>query len=254
MILGAALNPFSEESLPSQVEAYAEGGFPYVDLAFDHPLDFRNFDAARFRALLEKNKLGFFGQTPVLLPFGSPYPDIREKAVQTALSVIDSLGAAGARHFVLHPDNAYGFLPAEKLIQWNVDSFTQVHQARPEVQLLFENLHSGIFNQTRNLEALLDAVPGSKAIIDIAHVFLAERKKGSTLDEWLTLPVGHMHWSENDGATDMHAWLGGTALPWKENIGKIRKTYDKTATIEIYRGLTRDTLAAKKFLEPLLPS
>src|SRR3989338_1961342 len=154
MILGAALNPFSSESLRLQVEAYADAGFPYVDLALDHPLDPDTFDSSGFGNLLKKHGLGFYGQTPVLLPFASPYRGIREQAVQTALAAADALTDAGAQHVVLHPDNAYNFLPPEKLVSWNVESFKKITHERPNVQFLVENLHTGIFNRVETMKSL----------------------------------------------------------------------------------------------------
>ncbi len=252
MLLGAALNPFSMEKLSDQVESYANAGFSYVDLAFDYPLTPKNFDAAGFGKKLKELKLGFYGQTPVLLPFASPYANVRAEAVKTALATIDMLATAGAQHFVLHPDNAYSFLKAEQLIDFNVESFQAIQCARPNVQFLLENSHTGIFNRTQTMSAALDCLPGFKVVLDVGHIVVAAKKQGSTLDDWLSLPIAHMHWSENDGLTDQHAWHGGGSMPWTDWIGQFKGRYDGTATIEIYRGLTQDTIDAKAFLEKLL--
>src|SRR3989338_3220267 len=254
MILGAALNPFSSESLRLQVEAYADAGFSYVDLAMDHPMDPDTFDSSGFGNLLKKHGLCFYGQTPVLLPFASPYPGVREQAVQIALAAADALTKAGAKHVVLHPDNAYNFLSSEKLIGWNIESFKKINHERPKIQFLVENLHTGIFNRVETMKSVLKALPRFKTILDVAHVHVAQKKQGSPMKDWFSLPVAHMHWSENDGLSDQHTWLGGHAMPWKEWISKIKGKYDGTATIEIYRGLTKDTIRAKKFLDPLLKS
>ncbi|MBI5226817.1 sugar phosphate isomerase/epimerase [Candidatus Micrarchaeota archaeon] len=252
MFLGAALNPFSDELLSDQVDAYANAGFSYVDLAFDYPLTPENFDAPRFGKNLDDLKLGFCGQTPVLLPFASPYANVRAEAVKSALAAIDVLTGAGARNIVLHPDNAYSFLKPEQLIAFNVESFQAIREARPDVQFLIENLHTGIFNRTQTMNSALDCLPGFKIVLDVGHVLVAAKKQGSSMDDWLSLPIAHMHWSENDGLTDQHAWHGGGSMPWNAWFGQFQGRYDGTATIEIYRGLSQDTIAAKAFLEKLL--
>ncbi|MDP2717307.1 MAG: hypothetical protein Q8P02_01040, partial [Candidatus Micrarchaeota archaeon] len=110
MNLGAALNPRLD--VFEQVEAFAQAGFSYVDFGFDFPLTAETFDAGRFRDALLENGLALHGQTPAHLPFGSPYPTIREQAVAVAQKTLNVLESLGAKTVIVHPDGAFWFQEA----------------------------------------------------------------------------------------------------------------------------------------------
>lgn len=215
--LGAALNPKAD--LWPQLEAFAQAGFQYVDLAMDFPVTSENLDAAKLANALRTHGLSFHGQTPVLLPFGSPYEEIRKNAVNVANKAVHALEAAGAQTVVFHPDGAYGFLPLERIMAWNAESLAAVyHAAASRTVILVENLHAAPFNEAETLQRLIhDAgMDGRTGInVDVSHAFIGQTHGGSTLVEFLkTGQVKHIHLSDNDGQRDLHLPLGQGKIDW----------------------------------------
>ncbi|MBI5035825.1 sugar phosphate isomerase/epimerase [Candidatus Micrarchaeota archaeon] len=243
MFLGASLKP--TEDIYGQVGLFASEGFDYVDLPFDYPMHAESFDASKLKDALAENGLKLHGQTPVMLPFGSPYPEVRENAVRIAIASAKALKEAGALSVGIHPDPAYFFL--EDLFGWNRDSFAKV--GKEAGSLLVETLYGPPFNSLENIQKITSL----DMIVDVGHIHIGEKDYGSSLKDFLgSGKVKHFHLSDNSGLRDDHLPLGEGTINWE----KVKRTleehnYSGGVTFECYRTGSEGIVDSKKFWEAL---
>jgi len=252
MLLGAALNPQMDENLQTQIEAYAEAGFQYIDLALDYPAVPGKMDAPSIRDALERTGLPLHGQTPAHLPFGSPYADVRNAAVKTANEALAWLEDLGAQTVVFHPDGDYGFV-SKYMMEWNAESLQKVDAATKKAPLLLENLPHGPFTHVDKMVELIQTAGLEDRVrlnVDVGHVICGANHGGSTLDAFLqTGRVRHVHVSDNDGQSDLHLPLGQGTIDWSDVKRQLAAAHVPEVTIECYSGGMQGMLASKALWE-----
>lgn len=238
MRLGAMNHPMRD--VVAEIREFAARGFEIVDLSLE-PEQARadRLDVPEVARALEETGLGIVGHTAWYLPIASPFPSLRQTALdefQRALDVFAQLGVAWVN---VHPDQrAPSVYSRDWVIDRNVESLALLNEAasRRGIGLMLENI-PGPFNQVPVLGQVFAAVPSLGLHLDVGHANLGvpANVTGTLLDAFSDR-LRHVHFSDNRGGeADLHLPMGAGNVDWKAAVDLLKRhRYDGTITLEVF--------------------
>ena len=230
-------NPASP--LEDELRRIAAAGFGLVDLTLEPPGAWP-CDGRRVRAMLTELELTAVGHTAYYLPIASPFPELREQALESLRRAFETFAEAGVRLVNVHPDPMNRMFPPAEVLARNADAIaTLAEEARSRgVRIMVENLGRS-FGTVDELQPLLDAADGVGFHLDIGHAHLAQRGAPGNRSAELLAAFGdrlaHVHAHDNFGGDDLHLPLGTGTIRWPDVVASLRAAgWDGTATLEVF--------------------
>jgi len=236
MQLGAMNNPMID--VYEEVRLIADLGFDFIDLTLEPEETFSGtVDVKRLKRAIESSGLGVVGHTAWYLPVGSPFPELREVAVNELGRCLRVCKELGATKMNLHPSMKVPLHDEEWVISQNVDALARlIEMARPlGIDVMIENMPN--FSRVAHLKPILEAVPEAKLLLDAGHANLdSPYNHTEELLAHFGDRLAHVHVSDNRGGhDDMHLPLGVGNINWAKIVKALKNAgYDGTITIEVF--------------------
>lgn len=236
MQLGAMNNPMID--IYEEVQLIADLGFDFIDLTLEPEETFSaTVNVKRLKRAIESSGLGVVGHTPWYLPVASPFPELREVAVNELGRCLRVFKEFGATKMNLHPSMKVPLHDEEWVISQNVDALARlIEMARPlGIDVMIENMPN--FSRVAHLKPILEAVPEAKLLLDVGHANLdSPYNHTEELLAHFGDRLAHVHVSDNRGGhDDMHLPLGVGNINWAKIVKALKNAgYDGTITIEVF--------------------
>ena len=236
MQLGAMNNPMID--VYEEIQLMAHLGFDFIDLTLEPEETYSaTVDVGRLKRAIDGAGLGIVGHTAWYLPVGSPFPALREAAIDELGRCLRVLRELGAAKMNLHPSMKVPLHDEEWAISQNVDALARlVEIARPLGMLvMIENMPH--FSRVSHLKPILEAVPEAGLLLDVGHANLdTPYNHTEELLAHFGDRLAHVHVSDNRGGhDDMHLPLGVGNINWVKVVKALKNVgYDGTITIEVF--------------------
>ena len=225
--------------LEDELRRIAAAGFGLVDLTLEPPGAWPS-DGRRVAALLADLGLTAVGHTAYYLPIASPFPELREQALEALGRAFETFAEAGVRLVNVHPDPMNRMFPTAEVLARNAEAIAALAEEgrRRGIRIMVENLGRA-FGTVDELRPLLDAADGVGFHLDIGHAHLAQRGAAGNRSAELLAAFGdrlaHVHAHDNFGADDLHLPLGTGTIRWPDVVGALKAAgWDGTATLEVF--------------------
>jgi sugar phosphate isomerase/epimerase len=218
-----------------EIDWIGRHGFDFVDLTLEPPAaDPDRIDPGAVRAALDRHGLGVVAHTAWFLPFGSPFPGVRDACLAEFRRALGVAHRVGATVLNVHYGKPPGFFPKEQVIAWHAEVLSRLCQeaAAAGVTVVLEHVPHGGAEQLENIVAIMGEVPLLRFHLDSGH---ARLERGY---DRLGPRLRHVHLSENDGTADQHLPLGAApraGTDWPRHIARLKAAgYDGTITLEVF--------------------
>ena len=248
MIIGCPNHP--RRDLLEEVRWIGENGFRFVDLFLepDRALPERT-DVAELKRLLAGHRLSLVSHTAWYLPFGSPYPELRETAVKIVCGYLPFLQELGAAAVTVHANWASGLFDDLECVGFQLFALENLvrEASRYGIRVLFEPMDTPR-DTLENLGRILAALPDLRVHIDMGHAHVRGIPPEAFFRSF-PAKVAHIHVHDNLGREDLHLPIGAGTIPWGEYIPQIRRAYDGTLSLEIFSPDREYLLISKRKLE-----
>jgi len=248
MKIGCPNHP--RRDLLKEVRWIGENGFQFVDLFLepDRALPEKT-DTAELKRLLADHRLSLVSHTAWYLPFGSPYPELRDTAVKIVSGYLPFLQEVGAGSVTVHANWASGLFDDRECVDFQLLALEPlVREAhRFGIRVLYEPLDTPR-DTLENLARVVCGLPGLGVHLDVGHAHIRGLSPESF---FLRFPgkIEQIHLHDNLGREDLHLPLGTGSIPWGEYIPQIRRSYDGTLSLEIFSPDREYLLISKRKLE-----
>ncbi|MFH1285214.1 MAG: sugar phosphate isomerase/epimerase family protein [Candidatus Micrarchaeota archaeon] len=243
-----------------ELQRIHESGFDYVELNIEWPSSTAEKLLARkseLKKLISDYKLEVVGHTPWYFHFAHPYSNIRSTYIEETKKIMNCASEFGAKICTIHPDQLFHIYDEQKDREGYVRNFLDSAKTLDEharslgLTLCVENFHSKAFS-IEEFKRLFREIPKAKLTLDLGHTnFFIPGADGASLflDEFSS-KLAHVHAHDNNGKEDQHLSIGEGKIDWKKTLGKLKKVYNGTITLEIHAP-DRDyiKISKKKFEE-----
>ncbi|MHB1000596.1 MAG: sugar phosphate isomerase/epimerase family protein [Armatimonadota bacterium] len=237
MIIGAMNNPMTD--VIQEIQCYADMGFDFIDLTMEPQAAYSaNLPVDKIKDALANTGMGIVGHTAFYLPIASPFPEIREAAINEMARDFELFAELGAKKVNVHPF-VWAPLQSNRWIrETNIESFRRLLAIATShgLKLMMENI-SQHFNSPRDLSGIFAAIPEMGFHLDVGHANLeTEHNLTVELASLFADRLEHVHFSDNNGGNlDLHLPLGVGHIDWKWIVHILRKVgYDGTITLEVF--------------------
>lgn len=236
MRLGAMNNPMLD--VVQEIEFFAELGFEFIDLTLEPAAAYApKVDVKAVKKALESSGLGLIGHTAWFLPIASPFPDVRESALQEMEKCIRTFHELGATMMNVHPQAKVPLHGDEWIRDQNIAALVRLTSlARPYgIQIILENTPH--FSRVMQLRPIFEAIPELGFHLDIGHANLeSPYNRSEELITNFTERLVHVHVSDNKGGhDDLHLPLGVGNINWAWAVRLLKNAgFDGTITIEVF--------------------
>lgn len=236
MQLGAMNNPMVD--IIEEIQLISSLGFDFIDLTIEPEETYsKTIDVDRVAQALEETGLGVVGHTAWYLPIASPYPELREVAINELIRCLSITRDLGATKMNMHPSMKVPLHDLDWIIAQNVDALARlVEAAEPMgVSVMMENMPN--FSRVSHLKPILEAVPEAKLLLDAGHANLdSPYNHSEEILAHFSERLAHVHVSDNRGGhDDMHLPLGVGNINWLKIVRSLKNAgYDGTITIEVF--------------------
>ena len=237
MLVGSMNNPGLP--LEDELRRVAEGGFDFVDLTLEPPGAWP-VDGERLGRLLGELGLAAVGHTAYYLPIASPFPELRDRALEVFTAALEAFAAAGVRLVNVHPDPMARLFAERDVRARNAEAIARLAEdaERRGVTLMVENL-GGSFSRVDDLEPIFAAAPDARFHLDVGHAHMwrgkGEPNGTAELLEAFSDRLAHVHVSDNLGGDDLHLPLGVGTIDWPEIVAALKGAgWDGTVTVEVF--------------------
>ena len=225
--------------LEEELRRIADAELGLVDLTLEPPGAWP-CDGRRVGALLAELGLTAVGHTAYYLPIASPFPELREQALEAFRRSFETFAEAGVRLANVHPDPMNRLFPRDDVLARNAEAVAILAEEarRWEITIMVENLGRA-FGSVDELRPLLEAADGVRFHLDIGHAHLAKRgleaNPAAELIAAFGDRLGHVHAHDNFGADDLHLPLGTGTIRWPDVVAALAAAgWDGTATLEVF--------------------
>jgi len=234
----------------AEVRWIGENGFDFVDLFLEPDLALpERIDTGSLRALLAEFGLSAVSHTAWYLPFGSPFPGLRDRAVEIVSGYLPFLRELGVSRMTVHANWASGLFSDEECVGFQVRSLERLipEAERFGVEILYEPMDSPR-DTLENLSRVVERLPGLLVHVDMGHAHVQGIQPEAYLKRFPGR-VAHFHVHDNLGREDLHLPLGAGTIDWEASIRQIRRHYDGTLCLEIFSPDREYLLISKRKLE-----
>ncbi len=236
MLIGAMNNPMID--ITEELAMIADLGFDFIDLTLEPEQTYSaEIDTVAIKGLLQKYGLKAVGHTAWYLPIASPYPELREFAVNELKRCVRVLNEIEVDKMNVHPNIKAPLHKEDWVIAHNVDALAQLvdYGNSMGVKIMLENMPG--FSRTSQIKSILDAVPGAYLLLDVGHANLdTPYNRAEELLSNFGDRLAHVHVSDNRGGhDDMHLPLGVGNINWLRFVRLLKNVnYDSTITVEVF--------------------
>jgi sugar phosphate isomerase/epimerase len=238
MLVGA-MN-FPGRSVAKEIHRISEDGFDFVDLTLEPPAAWLP-DGREVGRLMSDLGLRAVGHTPWHLPIGSPFPALRQQAIELLERAFDVFVDAGVGLVNVHPDPRAPLHAPDHVRKLNADSVGALARAAAErgLRLMVENIDR-TFSTPGEMAPLFDAAPEAGLHLDVGHANLrlgpGEPNRTPAFVDAYASRLVHVHVSDNRGGPDdLHLPLGAGLIDWRDAIRALKEGgYDGTVTLEVF--------------------
>jgi sugar phosphate isomerase/epimerase len=225
----------------AEIEWFGQHGFDFVDLTLDPPaMDPSNVDVKGVRAALARYSLGVVAHAAWYIPISSPFPSLRQAALQEFQRALKVAAQVGAQGMTVHYFRIPPLFPPERYVEWHVEGLRPLCSQAGDLGLtiLLENA-PGLPGQIDHIAHILEAIPSLGFHLDSGHTHV---EGGVGLFDVYAERFGrrlmHVHLSENDGSYDQHLPLNSVPagqIDWPARIRRLKASgYDGTISLEVF--------------------
>lgn len=255
MQIGAMNHPARDPI--TEIDWIGQQGFDFVDFTLEPPSAAPDLvDAVAVREALKRNKLGVVAHTAYYLPISSPFPGVRQAALEEFRRALKVAHEIGATVMNTHYGKAPPFFSSEQCVAWHVEVLTPLCDEAADlgVTIVLKHVPHGGEQQLEQFLDIMERVPLLRFHLDSGHAKL--ERSYDRWDEYLDRlgdKLLHVHLSENDGTVDQHLSLGASprgATNWPHHISKLKETgYDGTITLEVFSPEREHLLLSRDLLK-----
>lgn len=217
-------------------------GFDFVDFTLEPPAaDPDRIDVDAVRTALEDNGLDVVAHTAWFLPISSPFPAIRQAALEEFRRCLRAAHAIDARAMNVHYRELPVHFTREDVVAAHVDVLQPLCEDadRLGVTIVLEHMPHARFGQLEAFVEIMQRVPLLGFHLDSGHAKVeGAADRFTAYLEKLGDRLRHVHLSDNDGTADQHLPLGAVVrnpTDWPGHIRQLKATgYDGTITLEVF--------------------
>ncbi len=250
----------------NEIEAFAEMGFDYLELAMDPPhahyTVIRQHEKDILNAL-DAHSMGLVCHLPTFVHTADLTPGIREASLSEMLNAIDVVAEMGVSKAVLHPSYVAGMgMFVMDTVRRHAFESLEVITARAEqrgILLCLENMppDCGLLFEPEEFVEVFTRFSGLRLTLDIGHAHIESKRGKRILDfvERFGDRLGHVHISDNSGKSDEHLPMGKGKINFSKVIRSLKQAgYADTVTLEIFSEDRRELVASRKRFEKIVAS
>ena len=229
-----------------EIEAIADLGMDYVELAMDPPqAHFHQIKGRRrdIQKTLNRLGLGLVCHLPTFVQTADLIDGIRQASVVETIHAMETAADLSAEKVVLHPSYISGMAAhvpdqAYALAMESLDGFvTRADQLG--LPMGIENMLPGVslFVEPEDFKPVFDSFGGLQLVFDIGHAAIGDKSGRRMLGfiHAFSDRMMHVHVSDNHGTHDEHLCVGHGQINFKPVIRQLRHIgYDETITLEIF--------------------
>ncbi len=237
-------------NLLDEVQWIGTNGFDFVDLFVEPDLALPDrVDPKTLKARLEEHDLSVVGHTAWYLPFGSPLPGLRERAVEIVCGYLPFFQELACPLVTVHANWASGLFSDGECIGFQLHSLEKLvkEAARFGIRIMYEPMDTPR-DTLENLSRIVSSLPDLMVHLDLGHAHVCGIPPRAFFRAFPGKVV-HIHLHDNDGFSDQHLPVGMGAIDWKEWVSQIRTSYDGTITLEVFSSDRDHVLLSKRKLE-----
>lgn len=244
-MLFGAMN-FPVKPVLEEIEAFAQLGFDYLELAMDPPMAHHRVIAGQQTAIaksLKRHNLGLVCHLPTFLSTADLADAIRKASLEEMLQSLDVAAQLGAKKAVLHPSMVFGMggfvLDTVKEHAFTFISTMVSAAQRMEITICLENMmpRNMLGVEPQYFEEIFNEFPSLALTLDTGHANMGD-SGGYRLKQLVTRfgdRLGHIHVSDNRGVYDDHLPVGSGTVNFSALIRELKKSgYDETLTLEVF--------------------
>jgi sugar phosphate isomerase/epimerase len=258
-----AMNSPLRPLLP-EIDAIAELGFDFLELAMDPPRahysSVRRQQAA-IRNALNRHSLGLICHLPTFVYTADLTESIREASVKEMLGSLETAAELGPDKIVLHPSiiTGLGALVMETSMGYAYQCLETLVARADQLGLgiCLENMFPKLqpFCEADIFEEVFARFPALKLTLDTGHAHIGSPNEKRILEfiRRLGARIGHLHISDNLGKRDDHLPIGAGTINFRNILPALKQTgYDDTVTLEIFTDDRNDLKTSKEKFSELL--
>lgn len=236
MKIGIMNNPFLNTY--EEIRWIGENKFDFIDLTLE-PVEAEpnQLDPEKIQDLLAKYKLPVIGHTCYYLPYAHLIPEISQVSVNVFRKYIYFLKKIGCKKISIHTDKRYPDEAKELVLNNHIRVLSLLSREviNENMELMFENTHSGLLYDWADIEKILNGVPSLLLHLDIGHAYVAGIRDFEKIIREYGSRIGHLHFSDNDGTYDQHLEIGSGKIPYYQIVKYLKKYLpDCTITLEVF--------------------
>lgn len=155
---------------------------------------------------------------------------LSKQAIDFATNAIEQVASLGGKEFVMHMARKPENMSFEKAIELFAERFNPLAEKlkKKNSYIYIENIEENLGVTPEIIEKTLSLVGDAKFCLDIGHANIH-----GLLDEFLKLPIGHVHAHDNHGKKDEHNVLGNGNIDLEKVFYTLKKqSFNGTITIE----------------------
>jgi sugar phosphate isomerase/epimerase len=238
MLIGAMNYP--GRSVARELHRIAGDGFDFVDLTLEPPAAWLP-DGREVARLAGDLGLGLVGHTAWYLPIASPFPELKQLALDHFARALDVFALAGVVLVNVHPDPRVPLHAPDHVRKINAESIGILARAASArgLTLMVENIDR-LCSDAAEMAVVLDAVPEAGFHLDVGHanlrLGLREPNRTAAFLDAFGDRLRHVHVSDNRGGVeDLHLPLGAGLIDWRAAVRALKAAgYDGTVTVEVF--------------------
>ena len=230
----------------AEIEAIAQLGFDYLELAMDAPMAQHSIIAANKAAIssaLQANGLGLVCHLPTFVSTADLTESLRKASIAEMRRSLDVAAELGARKVVLHPSitSGLGVFVLDTVRGYANEFLAEMVAAAQAMSMticlenMFPRYMMGV--EPGEFEAIFKLFPTLKMTLDTGHANIAGERTNRLmrLVEQFGSQIGHLHFSDNLGKRDDHLAVGQGTVNFAELVQRLKEIgYDQTITLEIF--------------------
>jgi sugar phosphate isomerase/epimerase len=230
----------------SELEAIAELGFDYLELAMDPPqahygiIHKQRDDLLR---ALDRRNLRVICHLPTFVSTADLTETIRESSLNEVIRSLEVAADFQPLKVVLHPSYMVGLsvFVMDRVIQYALKTLEVIVERAGELGLsiCIENMfpQSNSLVDPEDFVEIFKRFPALNLTLDTGHAHIAGKGGDKNLDfiERFHDRLGHVHVNDNLGREDNHLPLGTGTVDFPKIIKALKAIgYDKTVTFEVF--------------------
>ncbi len=260
-MLYGAMN-FPIRPVLDELEAIADLGFDYLELAMDAPEGQHSSIRSRSDEILKalaRHKMGIVCHLPSFVSTADLSEDLRAASVAEMMKSLEVAALLQAGKVVMHPSyvQGLGVFVKDLARKYAMDSTEAIVERADQLglQLCLENMfpRSNALTRPDDFSEVFERFPTLKLTLDTGHANIGSGSGKRSIDfiNKFSDRIGHVHVSDNFGKQDNHLPIGAGIIDFPRIVKALKRIgYDDTITFEVfardrdYLRISREKLSA----------